>query len=206
MVIEIYVAYFIATTLLVLMPGPIVTLVIANSLANGHKTGLATAFGATLGTGILLSIGSFGMAWLLDFLSNTVTWVRWLGAAYLIFLGIKQWTGKKIKIENLEDETNVPTVAFINGMIVAITNPKTVLFYAAFFPQFIDSQMPTSPQLFIMTLTFVCIALVIDGGYALLASRLRQLFLGEKSGRLLNRLTGTLLILTGIGVIGIHLP
>ena len=114
--------------------------------------------------------------------------------------------GKKIKIENLEDETNVPTVAFINGMIVAITNPKTVLFYAAFFPQFIDSQMPTSPQLFIMTLTFVCIALVIDGGYALLASRLRQLFLGEKSGRLLNRLTGTLLILTGIGVIGIHLP
>ena len=109
-------------------------------------------------------------------------------------------------LSGLEDEKNVPTVAFLNGMIVAITNPKTVLFYAAFFPQFIDSKMPTSPQLFIMTLTFVCIALVIDGGYALLASRLRQLFLGGKSGRLLNRLTGTLLILTGIGVIGIHLP
>jgi threonine/homoserine/homoserine lactone efflux protein len=88
--------------------------------------------------------------------------------------------------------------AVAGGFLIAITNPKTILFYAAFFPQFIDPTKPVGHQLLIMSWTFVGIALTIDTSYALLAARLRIFLTGESKLKLRKQITGTLLIFTGI--------
>ena len=195
---EIYLAYVLATALLILMPGPIVTLTVANSLRHGSKTGFLTTVGATAGSAVLLTAGAFGMAWVLDILSDWFTWVRIIGAAYLIYLGLQQWRQAVHGLEDTEADKKPGRKVMLHGFIVAITNPKTILFYAAFFPQFIDLSQPTGPQLLLMSVTFLCIAIVIDGGYAFLAGRLRPWLQGGTRGRLRNRITGTLLIGTGL--------
>jgi len=197
---ELYIAYVFATIVLILMPGPIVTLVIANSLAHGMRTGLATSLGSTLGSAALLAAGGFGMAWMLAVLSDWFLWIRWLGAAYLIYLGIRQWRAVVHTLEDTQADKGPPKIVFLHGFIVAITNPKTILFYIAFFPQFIDPASPVGPQLIIMCVTFIALALFLDGSYAVLAGRLRPWLTGERRGRIRNRITGGLLMATGVGL------
>jgi len=197
---DVYIAYVLATTLLVLMPGPIVTLVVANSLGHGTRTGIATSLGSAAGTAVLLAVGGLGMAWMLALLADWLSWIRWAGAAYLIYLGVRQWCAPVHGLEDTVADEGPPKTVFLHGFVVAITNPKTILFYAAFFPQFIDPATPAGPQLMIMSLSFLVIALVLDSSYALLAGRLRPWLSGAKRGRLRNRITGGLLMITGAGL------
>ena len=197
---EVYLAYCLATAVLILMPGPIVTLTVANSLRHGSKTGFLTTVGATGGSAVLLTAGAFGMAWILGLLSDWFTWLRLIGAAYLIYLGIRQWREAAHGLEDTKADKKPGREVMLHGFIVAITNPKTILFYAAFFPQFIDLSQPTGPQLLLMSVTFLCIAITIDGSYAFLAGRLRPWLQGGTRGRLRNRITGTLLIGTGLAL------
>lgn len=200
MELDIYLAYVLASAALILMPGPIVTLVVANSLAHGTRTGIATSVGSSLGTAVLLGAGGFGMAWALALLSDWIMWLRWAGAAYLIYLGIRQWRAPVHGLEDTTADHGSFRQVFAHGFVVAITNPKTILFYVAFFPQFIDAAAPLGPQLTIMCVTFLALALVLDGSYALLAGRLRRWLTGEKRGRVRNRITGALLMATGVGL------
>ncbi|MDF1750135.1 MAG: LysE family transporter, partial [Alphaproteobacteria bacterium] len=89
--VELFSAFVLASALLVLFPGPVVTLVIANSLKHGTPYGVTTSLGANLGTAILLAAGAVGLTTALVFMSDVFDIVRWLGAAYLIYLGIKEW-------------------------------------------------------------------------------------------------------------------
>jgi homoserine/homoserine lactone efflux protein len=197
---ETYLAFCLATALLILMPGPIVTLTVANSLKHGSKTGFLTTVGATVGSGVLLTAGAFGMAWALDLLADWFTWLRIIGAGYLIYLGFRQWREAAHGLEDMKADKHPGREVMLHGFVVAITNPKTILFYAAFFPQFIDLSQPTGPQLFLMSITFLCIAVAIDGSYAFLAGRLRPWLQGGNRGRIRNRITGTLLVGTGIAL------
>ena len=158
---EIYAAYVLATVILILMPGPIVTLVIANSLAYGTRTGVNSALGARVGNAVLAAGGAFGLAALLGLLADVFDIIRYIGAAYLIYLGVKAWRAKP---ETLDDTAPMKSKKAVwgQGFIVAITNPKTLLFYAAFFPQFIDPTMPAAPQLALLAVTFVVIATTLD--------------------------------------------
>ncbi len=198
--LDIYFAFVLATTLLILMPGPIVTLVIANSLTHGTRTGIATSLGSTLGSAVLLAVGGFGMAWVLGLLADWLMWLRWIGAAYLIYLGIRQWRAPVIGLEDTKADRGPPKTVFLHGFVVAVTNPKTIFFYAAFFPQFIDPAGALGRQLLIMSATFLVLALILDGSYALLAGRLRPWLTGRKRGRIRNRITATLLMVTGAGL------
>jgi len=197
---DLYLAYCLATALLVLMPGPIVTLVVANSLAHGAPRGLLTSAGSTLGSAVLLALGAFGMAWALAVLSEWFDWIRWIGAAYLLFLGLKQWNAKPADLGHGKADKGPVFSVMAHGFIVAVTNPKTILFYAAFFPQFLDPARPLGPQLLIMSVTFVVIAFALDSSYALVAGRIRPWLSGAEKGRLRNRITGGLLMLTGAGL------
>ena len=198
--IEFYTAYVLATTALILIPGPIVTLTVANSLDRGLGHGIVTVCGATCGTTVLLSLGFFGMAWVATVLSEWLTVLRWLGVAYLILLGVKQWFAASGQNQDAVEVMNSNLTALMRGFLVAVTNPKTVLFYAAFFPQFLDFSKPLGPQLWVLNLTFVVIAFSIDSCYAILAGRLRQWIASAGRARLRNRLTGILLIITGAGM------
>ena len=201
MSIEIYLAFCLATAVLILLPGPIVTLVVAQSLRHGTATGLTTVAGSSLGNALLVMAGAVGLSTAMVLLADLFDLIRWLGAAYLIWLGLREWRARGVAL----DETSVgsrraKTTVFWQGIVVAVTNPKTILFYAAFFPQFIDPAAPLVPQLALMSVSFVVIAATFDAGYALLAGRLRGFLQGARRARIRSRITGTLLIGTGIGL------
>jgi homoserine/homoserine lactone efflux protein len=198
---DLFVAFCLATTALILLPGPIVTLVIANSIAHGRRTGLATVAGAGAGNALLVAAGALGLTTLLALLADIFEYVRWAGVAYLVYLGLRQW---REAVRAVASPGTIPVPrgrsVFGTGFLVAITNPKTILFYAAFFPQFIDRDLAIAPQLVAMSIAFVVIAVAFDSVYALLASRIRPLLMGERRTRIRNGLTGTLLIGTGVGL------
>lgn len=196
---DLYLTFVLATALVILMPGPVVTLTIANSLAYGTRHGLLTVAGTTTGSAILMLIGGLGMASAFLLLAEWFEWIRWMGAGYLIYLGVRQWRAKPVALSEGNEGIHAgPRKSlFMQGFLIAITNPKTILFYAAFFPQFMDVTRDPGPQVFVLSVTFLGVAMLFDGSYALLSGRLRPYLLDLKGARLRNRITGSLLIGTG---------
>lgn len=195
---DIYITFVLATALLILMPGPIVTITVANSLAYGARHGLRTVIGTSSATALLLIVGGFGMASAFALLAQWFDWLRWLGAVYLVFIGVQQWRAKPAVLGEGQGRAWSKQGIFWQGFVISITNPKTILFYAAFFPQFIDPALPTGPQLFILSVTFLIIATFFDSCYALLCGRLRPFLADARRGRIRNRITGGLMIGTGV--------
>ena len=198
---ELFATYLVAVVVLILMPGPIVTLVIANSLAYGQRTGLATVAGASSGNAVLVAAGALGLTTLLALAAGLFEVLRWAGVAYLVYLGIKQWraafsAGAAPTMPPMRSARGV----FWQGAVVAITNPKTIFFYAAFFPQFVDPALAVGPQLLAMSIAMVAVAITLDSLYAVLAGRARGLFGSARANRLRHGITGTLLLGTGLGL------
>ena len=198
---ELFATFALATAVLILMPGPVVTLVIANSIAHGSRTGLATATGANAGTAVLIAAGAIGLTAMLALLSEIFVWVRWAGVAYLVWLGLRHWRAMIARVRD-EEIATAPAArgVFWQGAVIGLTNPKTILFYIAFFPQFLDPSLAAGPQLAIMSLAFLAIALVLDSGYALLAGRIRPWLVDARRHRIRHGITGTLLIGTAVGL------
>lgn len=200
--LHLFAAYCLAVAILVLIPGPVVTLVVANSLSHGSRSGLTTVAGASIGNAILLGATAVGLVAFFALLSEVFEIVRWAGAAYLIWLGIKAW-----RAHGAPAAAAAPVAArssravFLQGFLIAITNPKAILFYIAFLPQFIDPHLRAGPQLLAMSATMIAMALLSDSGYALLAARARGWFTSPARRRLQNRVCGTLLIGVGCGLL-----
>ena len=200
--LHLFLAYCFAVAILVLMPGPIVTLVVANSLSHGSRSGLATVGGASIGNAILLGTTAVGLVAFFALLSEIFAVVRWVGALYLIWLGIKAW-----RVDGGQGLAIVPAAkrssrtVFLQGFLIALTNPKALVFYIAFLPQFIDPHLPAGPQLLVMVATMIVMALLSDSGYALLAGRARSWFTTPVRRRLQSRITGTLLLGVGCGLL-----
>ena len=197
---DLYITFVLATILLILMPGPIVTITVANSLAYGTRHGLRTVVGTSCATTVLLIVGGFGMASAFALLAQWFESLRWFGAAYLVFLGIQQWRAKPIVLGEEGASAWSKKGIFWQGFVISITNPKTILFYAAFFPQFMDPSQPPGQQLAILSITFLIIATSLDSCYAVLCGRLRPYLADAKRGRLRNRITGGLMIGTGLAL------
>lgn len=195
--VELFTAFCLAVTVLILMPGPIVTLVVANSLSHGTRTGLATVAGSTAGNAVLVAAGAVGLSTMLALLSDLFGVIRVAGAAYLIWLGIRAWRAPEATADGAPRLPRAHRAVFLQGFLIAITNPKTILFYIAFFPQFLDPALPVGPQLATMSVAMLLIAGVFDSGYAVLAGRLRRWFTDPRRRRLQDRITGSLLIATG---------
>lgn len=198
---DLFAGYLVAATALVLLPGPIVTLVVANSVAYGTRTGLATVAGTSSGNALLVAAGALGLGAVLAVVADLVHWIRWAGVAYLVYLGLRQW---RLALRPLAAEAALPMRSargvFGQGVLVAVTNPKTIFFYVAFFPQFLDTGLPHGPQLALMSVSFVLIAILLDSGYALLAGRLRPALMDAGRARVRHGITGTLLLCTGLGL------
>jgi threonine/homoserine/homoserine lactone efflux protein len=198
---ELFAGFIVAVVVLILMPGPIVTLVVANSLAYGQRTGLATVVGSSSGNAMLVAAGALGLTTLLALAAELFEVLRWAGVAYLVYLGVKQWR-QAFTAGRMEEMPALPSRrgVFWQGALVAITNPKTIFFYAAFFPQFIDPALAVGPQLIAMSVAMVVIATVLDSLYAVLAGRVRGLFASARANRVRHGITGTLLLGTGLGL------
>jgi threonine/homoserine/homoserine lactone efflux protein len=198
MSLHLYLAFVAAVTILMLIPGPNVALIVANSLAHGARYGLVTVAGTSAAMVVQLGLTALGMTTLLGALARGFEILRWIGVAYLAFLGLRAWRAPALDLTRARPEPRAARAILLRGFLVSLTNPKTLLFYAAFLPQFLEASGNVGRQLAILSVTFVALALLLDGGWALLAARLRGV-LGV-NGRLRNRLTGSLLMGAGLGL------
>lgn len=199
---DLFLAFCLTAALIIIIPGPVVTLVVANALGYGRGAGLTTVFGASAGTAILVAFGALGLTTLLALMSEIFEWVRWLGVAWLVWLAWKFWRAAIWPPEAQGADAPAPAARnlFWQGFVIGFTNPKSVVFYVAFFPQFIDTALPVAPQLLVLSLAFLSIALVLDSCYALLAGQLRPWLVSRRLARIRNGFSGTLLLATSLGL------
>ena len=195
---ELYLAFVAACVVLIVIPGPNVALIVANSVAHGARYGLLTVAGTSSAVVVHLALTVLGASAVLAFLAASFDWLRWLGVAYLLWLGIAAWRAPVVDLAQVGPQARSARLIFGRGFLVGLTNPKTLLFYGAFFPQFIVPGPHASEQLLLLAVTFLVIAVVLDGVWALLAARLRTLLVTHV--RLRNRLTGGLLMGAGLGL------
>ena len=195
-----YAAFVVATVILILAPGPAVSLIIANSLAYGTRRTLFSVAGISLATAGYLVVTFFSMASFLLLLAEWFDVLRWLGAGYLVYLGIRMWLKKPTALDATATRVASPLRLFVQGFLVNATNPKLLIFYGAFFPQFIDESLPLRPQLAILCVTFFVIAASLDSCYATLGGRARVWFRSSAARRWIDRISGTLLIGAGLGL------
>jgi threonine/homoserine/homoserine lactone efflux protein len=196
--LSLYVAFALATALLILTPGPIVALIVSNSVAYGTRYGLLTILGSAAAMTLHMVVIAFGMSAALGALGHWFEILRWVGVAYLVFLGIQAWRAPAIDLTRVRAQPKSARNIVFRGFLVALSNPKTLAFYGAFFPQFVSPDLPAAPQLAVLCVSFVAIAVLLDTGWALMASRLRRLL--AVHGQWRNRITGTLLIGAGAGL------
>jgi threonine/homoserine/homoserine lactone efflux protein len=191
-------AFSLATTILMLIPGPNVALIVANSVTWGTRYGLLTVAGTAAAMVLQLGFTALGMTAALDALAAWFEYLRWLGVAYLLWLGIRQWRAPPTDLTRVPPQPRSARAIALRGFLVSLTNPKTLLFYGAFFPQFVRLDHPVLPQVALLSAIFVGLALALDGGWAVLAGRTR--FLLASRGRLRNRLSGGMLMCAGVGL------
>jgi homoserine/homoserine lactone efflux protein len=195
---SLYLAFIAAVTLLMLIPGPNVALIVANSVRFGPRAGLLTVAGTSSAILVQLSLTVLGLGAVLGLLAAWFDWIRWLGVAYLLILGIRQWRADPAPPALDAAPGGRAARLYGRGFAVSLANPKTLLFYGAFFPQFISRDAAALPQALVLSATFLVLAMLIDGGWALLAGRARALL--TRRGRLRNRLSGGLLIGAALGL------
>lgn len=196
---DLYVAFVAASALLIAIPGPNVALIVANSVAHGARYGLMTVAGTASAMVVQLALVVLGASAVLGLLAELFDGLRWLGVAYLVWLGMRIWRSAATDLQATAAEPRALPAIFIRGFAVSLTNPKTLIFYAAFLPQFVRADAGDARhQLLVLAGTFLVVAVLLDGTWALLASRLRGLL--RARARLRNRLTGGLLIGAGIGL------
>ncbi len=196
---NLYLAFVVASTALILLPGPSVLLTIAHSLAYGWRRALNTVAGATCGVAVQLSVAIAGMTWFLLLMADWFEWLRWAGVAYLLYLGVQRWRAKPEAAPAGLGETRGRKL-FLQSLMVTTANPKTLIFFAAFFPQFIDPAAALAVQLPLLAVTFLVITYVFTAVWALAAGRAGRLFRTPGRIRLRNRLTGGLLVGAGLGL------
>jgi threonine/homoserine/homoserine lactone efflux protein len=195
-----YIAFVVATVVLILAPGPAVSLIIANSLAYGTRRTLFSVAGISLATAGYLIVTFFSMASFLLLLAEWFDVLRWLGAVYLVYLGVRMWLKRPTALDAEATRVASPLRLFAQGFLVNATNPKLLIFYGAFFPQFVDATLPLRPQLAILCLTFFVIAATLDSCYATLGGRARRWFRSTTARHWIDRVSGTLLIGAGVGL------
>jgi homoserine/homoserine lactone efflux protein len=198
--LELYLAFILAASVLVLIPGPNVTLIVANSLTYGARFAFTTIAGTTLAQIVQLSLTVAGMTAAMSAMAGWFDWLRWFGVAYLFWLGITTWRSAPARMAEGSAPRQRAGRLFWQGFLVSLTHPKTLLFYAAFLPQFVDPAVAAMPQFALLSLTLLVISLTSDSSYCLLAARIRPRLRGAAVERLRNKVTGTLLIASGVGL------
>lgn len=200
MSIEAWLAFAAASAIMLAIPGPTILLVVSYALGHGRKTAFATVSGVALGDFTAMTASLFGLGALLAASATLFTVLKWIGGAYLIWLGIKLWrapivTGPLADNDNLPEEKSLKI--FLHAYIVTALNPKSIVFFVAFVPQFLNPALPFFSQMVIMEATFLVLAILNASTYALLANAARGMIRKASVQRAVNRTGGTLLIAAG---------
>jgi homoserine/homoserine lactone efflux protein len=192
MSVELYLAYVAACLLITIIPGPTVTLIVANSLAHGARAGLLNVAGTQIGLGLMMLVLIVGLSSIIATMGVWFDWLRFAGAAYLVWLGWKL-LGSSGSLDDPESAV-APRGGFVTqGFLVLMGNPKALLWFGAFIPQFVDPTTNYISQVVLLGLTAMATAALTDGAYAVLAGGARSA-LSRSRVRTINRIGGLCLI------------
>lgn len=198
MTIETAFALLVAMIFCAAAPGPGVFACIAKALASGFKASLFVIFGIVLGNVVFLIVAILGLSAMAQMLGDMFILIKWVGGAYLFFLGWKMWRvepriadSEKILINNTRSD-------LIGGLIVPFSNPKVILFYVSFLPSFVNLSALNSFDIMIAAFLIAFALIIVLAGYSFIASRSRRIFKSHRALRNLNRGAGGAMMGTGV--------
>jgi threonine/homoserine/homoserine lactone efflux protein len=194
-----YLAFVLATSIMIALPGPSVLLTVAHSISFGWQRALSTVAGATMGIAVQLIVAAIGLTSLLNVVAEAFEWLRWAGAAYLVYLGIKQWRGANEPLE-VDTSSVSKTNLFVQGLVITILNPKSLIFIAAFLPQFIDAVRPLGLQFSIIVPTFLVITFSVTSVWAVVAGKVSGFLQSQRAFQSVLRTAGGLMVIAGVGL------
>jgi threonine/homoserine/homoserine lactone efflux protein len=198
MALDHWLAFVATSAVLLAIPGPTVLLVISYALGHGRRSASSTVAGVALGDFTAMTASMLGLGALLATSAVLFSGLKWVGAAYLVFLGVKLW---RAPVGEAAADAVAPIARpgriFLHAYAVTALNPKSIVFFIAFLPQFLDGTRAVLPQLVIFEASFLALATLNALSYALLASAARRTIRKARVQRAVNRTGGTLLIGAG---------
>ena len=199
MAFNLWLVFLVAAAGLAVVPGPNSLLALSHGARYGHRRTLFTICGGVMGFLILIAIAMFGLGAILQAQPNAMTALQWVGAAYLVWLGVKLWYAPAIELTELGDShLKSPANLFRQGFFAALSNPKVLLFFTAFLAQFIDPKQALLPQFVVIAVTFICVEFIAEYGVARIAHRIRPKLM--HSGQMFNQCCGMLFIILGVSM------
>ena len=196
--------FIVVAFIAVISPGPAILLSISNSIRFGISKVMLSSFGNICGLFLLSTAAIFGLGAVLKTSTSLFLIIKIIGAAYLIYLGIRQWRSKTNFFDGIEKKASQKKSNqrfFIEGFLIAMTNPKAILFFNALFPQFINTEQAFTQQFLIMTFTFMTISFVSLVGYGVLAVSAKHWLSTGQRAKWFNRTLGSLFVVIGIGLL-----
>ncbi len=199
MELELWIAFVAASAVLLAIPGPTVTVVAGHALGSGPRAAWAMVPGVVAGDFVAMTASLLGAGALLAASATLFTALKWVGAAYLIWLGIKLWRSRpNATLDGQAAPAQSQRAIFWNCFVVTALNPKDILFFVAFLPQFIDPTRPALLQFAILEITFLSMVAINIALWSLAAGKLRQRVARADRMRLMNRLGGGFLVSAGL--------
>ncbi|MEZ5732987.1 MAG: LysE family translocator [Paracoccaceae bacterium] len=206
MATDLWLTFVAASIVLLIIPGPTILLVLSYALSQGRRVALATAFGVALGDFIAMSASLAGLGALVLASATLFSVLKWIGAAYLVLLGVKLFrSAGTMEVGHLPDgRSGTPRAVFTHAAVVTALNPKSIVFFIAFVPQFLRPDAPLAPQFSVLIATFVTLATLNALAYALLADHMRQRIRQTALLRGLARLGGGMLVAMGLVTVALR--
>ncbi|MEP2285967.1 MAG: LysE family translocator [Nitratireductor sp.] len=200
--IDLYLGFIAATLILCIIPGPVVTWLVATGIRFGPRASLTGLAGTTCALSLHMVLTVLGLAQLLAALGPWTEALKLVGAAYLVWLGIQSWRAPYDPMDENSGPSSRPTTDLLlrRGFLISVTNPKTLAFYAAFFPQFVSPDTSATPQLIILAVTFIAVSTISDGAYAIGAGALAPWLTSRRAQTIRNKASGAVLALAGLGL------
>jgi homoserine/homoserine lactone efflux protein len=182
----------------ILIPGPTVLLVTGYALSAGLRTALLSIVGVCLGDAVAMTLTFLGLGAVLAASAEWFVVLKWLGSAYLIYLGVQLWRAPVVHDAPDAPQYDSPFGTMARAFAVNVLHPKGLAFYAAFLPQFVDPAYPPAPQMLVLGATFVAIALCVLLSYALAAAQFRAVLVRSRVRRAFNRSGAACLVVAGV--------
>jgi len=198
---ETWAAFAAASSVLLVIPGPTVLLVVSYALGQGWRTALPMAIGVALGDFTAMTLSMLGLGALLATSATLFTILKWIGAAYLVYLGIKLWRAGGTLDAAPRTETVSAAKMLGHAWLVTALNPKSITFFVAFLPAFLDPRADFLTQMLVFETTFLVLAFANAFGYALVASRARRLASDPRAIGVVNKVGGGLLVGAGVATV-----
>ena len=199
MTIELWISFVFASVVLIAIPGPTNLMVMAYGFRHGKRAALYTVFGVGPGAVVAMALSYLGLGAVLAVSPRLFLFMKWVGAIYIVFMGINLWrTTPNLEEVIIEEENLSGKQIAVHAFAVSLLNPKHIIFYMAFVPQFISPDKPILQQMLLLGFTFLVLVFPINTAYALMSGTLRDIIRNQRVLRIMNRTAGVMLMIAGV--------